>query len=629
MHRLGRFLSINRQLLVRLFFTIISQYILAYLTLYIQEIYPVWSSPFWPASGAALAACLLGGPWMLLGVYIGLVMPNITLWSANPGWTSFILPLGNVAETGCALLLLRMMRKPRDIRFNQVGDTGWFLTLAPWVPAMISALFVQTVLMYSGITPKDRYAGELLIFWLGNATGIMLITPIVLVWRDIFKFQWNSPKGQSIIFLLLSITFALFIFHAENLPKYIRMLSVLAVPIAVWGVWTTGFRGATLLSLLTSFTYFIFDVPSSQPISTLLNQRHLQANISFISAIRVESPINRMLPQPSLIEEALEQIGILTALSLTILPLGAASDELRRRGEHDDLVMKALDATFWTWTQRDGLHIYNPKIANLIATGTLLFQADQSSGQLLVPARNKADVAFLSHWAVTERDTRGDPLVVDGILQNQSEATQRKAAEERALLANLEIQALRSHLNPHLIFNCLTGLRAMIKTKPELAREFTGRLARFLRAVVDSQASTLITLSHEIEICLDYIGLEKDRGRYVELVFKPDSILSGVFLPPLSIVTLLENAVKHGLPDSQGKITIEFICQKQSGGRIQLTVRNKGEIRPLTNTTPRGLSLLAQQLRRIHHPRSTVALIQKPSQWVEAIVSLECVGANE
>ena len=50
--------------------TAFSQMALAYASLFIHNLYPVWSAPLWPASGAALAAVLLGGPWMLLGVYI-------------------------------------------------------------------------------------------------------------------------------------------------------------------------------------------------------------------------------------------------------------------------------------------------------------------------------------------------------------------------------------------------------------------------------------------------------------------------------------------------------------------------------------------------------------------------------
>ena len=604
--------------------TALSQFVLAYLTLSIQSIYPVWSSPFWPASGAALAACILGGPWMLLGVYLGLVFPNIALWEIHPNWMGYILPFGNVMETAMAWYLLKVFRKKFDFRFPRVTDVGMFLALAPWIPALISALYAQTCLLLIGSISKERYVGELLVYWLGNATGIMLVAPLILVWRDFSKFEWTRSKGRKLIFILALTTISLTVFHAGHLPNYIRMSSVLIVPLVAWGIWTTGFRGATLIALLGSFTYFVFDVPACRPISTLLKEKHLQANISFIGSLQIDSPINKNLPKPPLIEEALEQIGILTTLCLTILPLGAASDELRRRGEHDDLVMHALSASFWSWTSRDGLRILDPDISAKISSAPLLFHAHVPSGQMTVSAKDPSQLGYISHWAITERGKDNDPLVVTGILQSQSEAAKREIAEKRADLANLEIQALRAHLNPHLIFNCLTGLRALIRSNPELARDFTGRLARFLRAIVDSQASSMITLTHEIEICMDYINLESGRGKDIELIHQSSPLENSVFVPPLSVVTLLENAIKHGQTNNFKKLRIELIFQKnESNNSACIIVRHPGII---TNNgkggTPGGLSLLNQQLKAVHHPSSQVDLVATSTNMVEARLSL-------
>ena len=603
--------------------TAVSQFCLAYLTLSIQAIYPVWSAPFWPASGAALAACILRGPWMLAGIYVGLALPNLTLWSTQPSWIGLVLPLGNVLETATAWTLLRLAIRKFDFKFSQVRSVGWFLFVAPWIPAALSAAFVQTCLLWSGIVPAARFTGELLVFWLGNATGIMLITPLIMVWRDFHQYPWWGSQGRRILFLLGSVTLALCLFHSETLPTYIRMTSVLIVPLVVWGIWSTGFRGASLLCLLTSFFYFAFDVPHSRPISQLLNERHLQASISFISALKVESPLNRTLPPPAMLEEALEQIGILTTLCLTMLPLGAASDELRRRAEQDDLVMEALDSTFWTWTQKDGVQFSNPKVAENLSSPLLLFEAQLPTGKMLVPSLNPRHPGYISHWAVTEKGIHGEPLGITGILQSQTELSKRQAAESKAEIANLEIQALRAHLNPHLLFNCLTGLRGMIRANPDLARKFTGRLASFLRAVVDSQTSTMITLKHEIEICQDYLSLESIRGKTVSLTHQPKPEEANTFLPPLSLITLVENAVKHGTLDSLGKMTIELEFSKKRSGIVTILVRNPGQIRDHgKGSNPGGLSLLRQQLKLLHDPDSRVELRQIPGNIVEARIEL-------
>jgi len=623
MHKNKHFPLFHRSTFVGILFTAGSQFFLSYLTLYIQDIYPSWSAPFWPASGVALAACLLRGPWMLLGVYIGLVAPNFMLWSVSPRWIGLVLPLGNVLETGLAWWLLKSSIKRFDFRLTNVSDVGTFLVLAPWVPAGMSAFFVQTCLYWGKVISFERYPGELLVFWLGNATGIMIITPLILVWRDFSIFRWISRKGIQIVLLLLALSLALILFHCSELPKYVRLCSVLVVPLMAWGIWSTGFRGATMICLILSFAYFALDIPNSRPISLLLKQKHLQAELGFITVMKVDFPLNRILPPPTMMEEALEEIGVLTTLCLTILPLGAAADELRRKGEQDDLIMQALDASFWSWTRKDGLRIQNSKVAKMVGSHPLLFHAHEPAGKIRVPSLGPSEVEYDSFWAVTEAGPHGNPLVITGILQGQTAFENRTDTDKKTATDNLKVQALRAHLNPHLIFNCLTGLRAMIKSNPELAREFTSRLARFLRAVVDSQTSTLISLTHEIDICMDYIALESMRGKKIHLDYQPQHQEKSIFLPPLSLVTLVENAVKHGQRDKSGTLSLELQCHRNGTGVDHIILRHAGIIQDKSgNELPGGLSLLKQQLKTVHHPSSRVQLLQPSSHIVEARIEL-------
>jgi hypothetical protein len=163
----------------------------------------------------------------------------------------------------------------------------------------------------------------------------------------------------------------------------------------------------------------------------------------------------------------------------------------------------------------------------------------------------------------------------------------------------------------------------MIRSNPELARDFTTRLARFLRAVVDSQSSTLISLTHELDICLDYVALKAIRGKEIVFLHKAEQHGACIFLPPLSLVTLVENAVKHGQRDDSGKLSIDLIVRKDHLGRGIITLRHAGFIRDKQKAeSPGGLSLLKQQLKAIHHPESTLELLQISPNLVEARLEL-------
>lgn len=260
-----------------------SQIILGYATLFIQAIYPVWSSPFWPASGAALAAVLLGGPRMLWGIYAGLLVLGLKFfWGPYPLWMAFVVPSGNLLETSLAYFLFRQFVPKFDPAFGNIRQLSIFILLCPWIPALISATTSQLLMQYVGSIPPDRFLSELAVYSLGNATGILLVTPLALVWRDFRSFPWKSPQGRKIVAHLGIIFLGLWFYYAEWAPLWGRLVAVAMIPLAVWGVWVTGIRGATLACLLGSISYFAFDVPGSRPFSSLLAEKQKEAELRFV-----------------------------------------------------------------------------------------------------------------------------------------------------------------------------------------------------------------------------------------------------------------------------------------------------------------------------------------------------------
>ena len=600
-----------------------SQVLLGYFTLFIQAIYPVWSSPFWPASGAALAAVLLGGPRMLIGVYLGLLVLGFKFfWGPYPLWMAFVVPCGNLAETALAYFLLWQFAPRFDFSFSNIRQLTIFILVCPWIPALTSATSIHLVLQGMGTVPPDRFLSEVAVYSLGNAAGILLLTPLILVWRDFRSFPWKEKEGRKIITFLLLLCTGLGLYYADWAPVWGRLISVTMIPVAVWGVWTTGIRGATLACLLGSISYFAFDVPGSRPLSSLLEEKQKSAELRFAMAKQIQGAPDRQ-PPPRLARDISDQIGLLAIICITILPLGVASDELRKKAARDQHVMAALASSFWNWSPITGNQIENPRIAGLFPPTTQLFHSYRKTGSLKIHPVGPEAPSYLSHWLIQETDASGNPQQVTGVLRNYTVEEERDAALAQARLAELEIQTLRAHLNPHLLFNCLTGLRGLIAQDAPKAREYAGNLARFLRAVVDSENQKTIRLCQELSICEDFVRLEELRGRPLQLQVQLEDCDREVSIPPLTLVTLLENAAKHGLRRNGDPLPVTISADRPDSKHLRLRVRQPGTLQhPSDQKNRAGLDLIRRQLVMVLGPESHLESLEQSGACVVASLRL-------
>jgi LytS/YehU family sensor histidine kinase len=201
-------------------------------------------------------------------------------------------------------------------------------------------------------------------------------------------------------------------------------------------------------------------------------------------------------------------------------------------------------------------------------------------------------------------------------------------AEATAEIAQIEIASLRSRFNPHLLFNCLTGLRALIRRDPTSAREFTGHLARFLRTAVDSQARSLIPLKEELSLCRDYLALEKKRGSTIVTKLSFARNTKDILIPPMSVHTLIENAVKHGTRDARGKLNIHASAMLKNKNNLVILISQPGKFSS-TNSTKNsgGLMLVRQHLALLFGRKANLTLRQDSSGTVTAELQLPAMKA--
>ena len=135
--------------------------------------------------------------------------------------------------------------------------------------------------------------------------------------------------------------------------------------------------------------------------------------------------------------------------------------------------------------------------------------------------------------------------------QARAHRAQIAAATHAATLARLHL--LQSQLEPHMLFNTLANLRALIAADPQRAQDMLDHLIAFLRATLNASRQATHPLADEFARIDDYLALMKvrmgDRLR-AETVLPPE--LAAIAVPPLLLQPLVENAIKHGLEPQRG-----------------------------------------------------------------------------
>jgi len=155
-------------------------------------------------------------------------------------------------------------------------------------------------------------------------------------------------------------------------------------------------------------------------------------------------------------------------------------------------------------------------------------------------------------------------------LQLQKDFELRQLESEKKQ-AELEMQALRSQMNPHFIFNCLSSInRFILKNEPDIASDYLTRFSRLIRMVLINSQKSLITLEDELDMLTIYLDMERLRFKNnfdYHIVFTNRVDAGAVYIPPLLLQPFCENAIWHGLkplsdPQSgrheQGRLDIQL-----------------------------------------------------------------------
>ncbi|MEP7278496.1 MAG: histidine kinase [Bacteroidota bacterium] len=191
-----------------------------------------------------------------------------------------------------------------------------------------------------------------------------------------------------------------------------------------------------------------------------------------------------------------------------------------------------------------------------------------------------------------------------------------------ALVKELELKTIKSHINPHFIFNALNSIRALIDENPLRAREAITELSNILRSSMQAEKLETVTFERELNIVKDYLALEyirfEDRLK-IEYDIDEDTLDQPV--PPMMLQTLVENAIKHGISKQLGGGVVKIISDFKYDHH-ELVVQNTGHLNGSYNADGFGLTSTQNRLHLLFGEKANFTIREINGGTVEAKVIL-------
>jgi len=189
-----------------------------------------------------------------------------------------------------------------------------------------------------------------------------------------------------------------------------------------------------------------------------------------------------------------------------------------------------------------------------------------------------------------------------------------RSREEQVLLRETitrsQLEALRLQLNPHFLFNVLNSIRALIPPAAPEAREGVTRLAAVLQSTLVGKTTDTIPFARELELVHDYLAIEKLRfAEHLRIEEQIDPTLDHIPIPPLMLLTLVENAIKHGVQLHE-QAALLSLGGSLEGEWVTLTVESPGSESPgaVHSSLGIGLKNVRERLQLIYGSEASAVL---------------------
>jgi LytS/YehU family sensor histidine kinase len=222
------------------------------------------------------------------------------------------------------------------------------------------------------------------------------------------------------------------------------------------------------------------------------------------------------------------------------------------------------------------------------------------------PQFSQDEKRVMGYWMLTVTGLLFAPWIAVGAMLKQRDAFARDQAlafelersqlERNALDARLRL--LQAQVAPHFLFNTLANVQALVNSGSPQASQVLSNLIAYLRAAVPRIDDRVTTLGQEIQLARAYLELMQMRmPDRLQFALRIEPAATNLMCPPMTLLTLVENAVRHGIDPSEqgGRIDVDAWLRD---GRCHVRVTDTGiGLRQTSDGLGTGLSTLRERLQ--------------------------------
>ena len=208
---------------------------------------------------------------------------------------------------------------------------------------------------------------------------------------------------------------------------------------------------------------------------------------------------------------------------------------------------------------------------------------------------------------------------------HESEVTRLQLDQQRVAT---ELQVLQSQIEPHFLFNTLATIRRLYQTDLARGRSTLAGFIHYLKSALPEMRASETTLGREVDLIAAYLDVLRVRmGSRLEYEIDVAPALRDQRIPPLSLATLVENSIKHGLaalPEG-GKVAVRAWID---GNDLVVRVTDTGAGIRASGGTGTGLANLRVRLRGLYGEAGQIVLTPNVPRGVAATLSIPVLRAH-